>query len=506
MRLIPKTYSAYRMCNICKMKTISLYHGYIAITDYRLGDNPGLEKAVSVWDDSTFKYVMKGAYYVKSLRELRVNRGFDTAILTRHLKEYPIYVVNETPPTKDIKARLMTKPRDGIQKMTLAFMACSGPYTNNEKFTQQLIACDTGDGKTYCGVASTCFYNAVTLVIVPFDKLIGQWKDSYTKFTTMKEDEIMVIKGMKTCDKVLNKETKGIKVYIAMIETLQAFNKNRGDLATSDLLRATGAKIKIIDEVHRNMASLVMVDSLSNFKMNFYMSASPGRTDAKENVIFERMFKKVPRFGQNIKRQEEKHLNIFVKKYDWLPNQQQLRACTVGRKRWLNSKLYEAELLNSKDKQKQNFELSLRQILSHIKSKKAESNKVLILCETIDGTEYLKAFSNTIYGKDNVSTYYGKMKAKDKQEALTAEVICATSSSLGTGADIRDIQFVINIGTYSSAISAIQIPGRARKLDGYEVAYIELVNFGFEKTIKQFQGRRKVLETKSKTGTITIID
>ena len=98
------------------------------------------------------------------------------------------------------------------------------------------------------------------------------------------------------------------------------------------------------------------------------------------------------------------------------------------------------------------------------------------------------------------------MSKADKAEALKKRVICATVKSLGTGADIQGIQHVHNITTYSNWIGANQTPGRARKLpDGTQVVYIEYVNAGFIKTLRQYEKRRPELIKKARTGKIITI-
>ena len=108
---------------------------------------------------------------------------------------------------------------------------------------------------------------------------------------------------------------------------------------------------------------------------------------------------------------------------------------------------------------------------------------------------------------DECGLYYGGMKGAEKDESLKKKVIVATTSTLGTGADIKGLQFVINAATYSSWVMVTQVSGRLRKLpDGTPTVYIELVNFGYNKTVKQFENRKPHLLKVSKTNKIIIVD
>ena len=99
------------------------------------------------------------------------------------------------------------------------------------------------------------------------------------------------------------------------------------------------------------------------------------------------------------------------------------------------------------------------------------------------------------------------MNKKDKEEALEEDIICATISSLGTGADIKGIQYVFNVATYSSQITATQTAGRARKLkDGTQVWYIEFVNMSYLKTLRQYENHKQALVKLSRTGKLFVIN
>lgn len=132
-------------------------------------------------------------------------------------------------------------------------------------------------------------------------------------------------------------------------------------------------------------------------------------------------------------------------------------------------------------------------------------NKILILCATVDGTEFLQELCEEIFPGET-SRYYGGLKQKEKDEALTKRIICATSQSLGTGADIKGIQHVYMVATYSNWIDANQLPGRARKIDGVDSYYCEFINSGYYKTWRQYEKRKPELIKKSKTGNIIMIE
>ena len=701
-----------------KTKQIIFRHSHIAITDYTLGDNWEFEKLLSVWDKMTFKYILMGGYYVKSLREFRVNRGFNVYVLRQHFPGYPMVVENCAYDSKPAKIELYTAPRSDFQKVALSFMLAKGEFTNNEKFTQCIITSNPGSGKcirnstmiptpyrgkvradeievgdcvynrmgepikvlavypnkekresyrvffedgryidctddhlwtvydsgyksgrkwhnvttshmidtfekrtykvpmcgpigcekreeelfeyfdtastmlhpggkvevynipydkacelqelawtlgfsaslettplnedhvilqpktklrivdikklpdkyyhrcflvddpehlflcgdyivthnTYCGTAVTALRKARALVIVPLAKLLPQWAESYTNFTSVKEDEILMVQGGKVCEEIIEGKHKDKKVFIAMIDTIAAFNKRYGDIRTMDLLSATRAEIKIVDEIHLDLKAISMLEAMSNFKYNYYMSATPGRSDGKENWMFKQLFYHVPKFGEGFVTQEEKHLNIMVKRYYFTPTPRQINRM-VNRKVGINTKLYERELALSPPEVKQSFKDSLILMLNWANKQVKKGNKIMVLGQSIDFLKYIYSIVQEVIPEEDCGLYYGGMKNDEKEQSLKKKVIVATTSTLGTGADIKGLQFVINAATYSSWVMVTQVSGRLRKLpDDTPTVYIELVNFGYIKTINQFESRKPHLLKVSKTNKIIIVD
>ena len=675
-RLTPKSYTTTKQLDSLRKVNrgkILFRHGHIAICDYEMGSNREFEKTLSVWDEIRFKYELVGGYYVKSLKEFRINRGYDIQMLYRFFPHHKFVVDNDAYPYKESGIKLVTPPKDDFQRVALTFMTCQGNYVSNTNFTQQMIEAQTGSGKaqpdtteipttkgikllkdlkvgdyvfseygkpiritgifpqgiqdsyritfrsttdpkkidfstscnldhlwtltdietnrpvtmslreilrlgkenftltypcsgsyspteiidnelkysinitkydvarivsinkedepcsqrcilvdnpthlylteyfipthnTYLSIATSCFLSSRSVIIVPFDKLISQWKESILKFTDATENDILVVKGSKICEKIRKGEYKNIKYFIVMSDTLYSYQKRYGDMKMIEMLRMTRAYAKFVDEIHRDIKAVAMIEALSNFRMNYYMSASPGRAQRKENWIFRTLFSTTPRFGADFQHKSEQYLNVVIKRYQFVPTQEQIRKMINSRKKWLNAKAYETELINASPQQRKSFEDSVRVMLSWAKKQKKDGNKILILMSTIDGTEYIQKIAEEIFHGET-SRYYGSMPSKsEKEEALKKTVICATDSSLGTGSDIPNLQFVFCAVTYTAWTQIIQMSGRLRRLPDAECVYCELVNNAWYKTQKQYEKRIPYLVKRSRTGKLLVIN
>lgn len=506
IELRPKRYTAKLRLHPIHDDVIVFRHGHIAITNYKLGDNPDFEKSLSVFDEMRWKYERVSGYYVHALREFRLPRGYNMEMLHKYFRGRKFIVDNNAYPADKIKIKLLVPPRDDEQRVAISFLCGEGDFKQNRKYTNRMLQLNTGSGKTYVSVAATCYMEARAIVIVPFSKLLDQWKESYLQYTTLKKDDIFIVRGSDMIQEVIDGKHKDVKVFIVMSDTIAAFNKRRGDLETIEFFRATNAYLKIVDEVHRDIRAISMIEALSNTHMNFYLSATPGRTDRKENWIFRTCFRHVPKFGREFKTQDEKHINVVIKYYRFIPTGSQINRMVQKQKKWLNSKAYERELMCAPKEQNRAFVDSILMMLDWAKKSLKHKNKILILSETIDGTAFTQSVAEQVFpGK--TARYYGAMNKKDKEEALEEDIICATISSLGTGADIKGIQYVFNVATYSSQITATQTAGRARKLkDGTQVWYIEFVNMSYLKTLRQYENHKQALVKLSRTGKLFVIN
>ena len=497
--LIPTKYTVQQQLRVIKEDEIVLRHGHIAITNYHMGDNPEFEKSLSSWNKTCFRYEMKGGFYIKQFKEFRISRAYNIKQLVKYFPHHKARVDNDAYPCDKIDIKLMQPPRDDFQKVAITFMASQGEYKGNARFTQQMIDMPTGSGKLYCGIASSAFLSARTVIIVPISKLLDQWKNGFLEFTDLKEKDIMIVQGSKACEKIIAGKCKDVKIFIFMVDTIQSFIKSHGALEAIEMFRATNAYTKIIDEAHKDMKSIAMIEAVCNFRMNYYMSASPGRADSKENWIYRTLYYNMPKFGSNFMTQEEKHLTIMIKRYTFTPDNKQIKKM-VNNKVGMNSKLYEKELVNAPAWQRENFDQAVTVMLNWSKGLVKGDNKIMIMAGTIDMLHYLKELAEKVF-PDQVSEYHGSLTDAEKAKALEKKVIVATSTSLGTGANIAGLQHIYNVSTYSK-----QLPGRGRKLkDNTQVVYCEFVNYGYRKTIAQYERRKPYLIKSSKSGKIMVI-
>ena len=501
MKLEPKNEILEAVFKRSKHNLIIFRHGHIAINNYHMGDNREFEKSLSVWNKQYYKYELKGGFYVPEMGEFRIARGYPHNSLKYYFPNRKAVIENKAYKHDDHIMKLTTPPNTDFQNVTLTHMLSKGPYENLARYTQQIIDAPTGEGKTFCSVAASVFLAAKAIIFVPFQKLVDQWRDSYINFTSLDDNDILYVQGSKMCEKIRKGEYLDKKVFIFVIDTVSSYNKKYGNIKTMEMLSMTRAYVKFVDEAHRKLGAINMLEAMSNFRMNYYMTATFGRAEQKEDAIIKKLFKDIPQFGSTFKNEEERHLNIIVKKYKFFPTNLQISQM-YRRNVGLNTKSYEKVLMTAPVDQKRDFDNSLKTMLTWSLGKIRPENKILILCSTIDGIEYVKNILLGITDLTEIGVYHSKIGKADKVRQLEKRIIISTDGSLGTGADIKGLEHVHNIITYSNAISAKQLPGRGRSIEGVKIVYIEYVNVGYIKTADQYMRRKPALLKNTPTGQI----
>ena len=503
--LVPKTWTMKKILGRYDTQTIVIRRGHIAVTNYHIGDNPGFEKSLSVWNEMYWRYEVVGFYYVKELKEIRVNRSYNLWLLARFFPRIPVKVDPDVYDADQIDVKLLTSPRDDVQKLCIAFIAAQAQYEDTINATQKFIQLPPGSGKTYSICSATCFYKARTVVIMPLSVLVEQWIDSYTTFTNIKKEEILYVKGSKKCEEIRQGLHQDKKVFLFLVDTITSYHERYGSLKTMEMFENTHAFLLGVDECHLDLRALSIILAMQNFGLTIFLTASPDRTNPKESKIYKNLFHDLPVFGGDVLHKDEKYLNVIVKEYRYRPSPEAMQR--MNTKMGLNGKAYETELIHATEYERKDFEDAFIVMLKWINERILKRHRVLVLCSTIEGTEYLANLCKKVFDKDEVASYYGTMKKEAKKTALTKRIICATSSSCGTGFDMPGMVCCFNIMTYSSNVSAIQLSGRVRKpKDGSPAIYCEFVNCAYYKCMNQYKARKAKLASQNPKNHIMVIN
>lgn len=476
-------------------KCIKVNYTSIIIPNYELGDCEEIEQQLSVWDKICYRFNPIGFYYNEDKRELRVPRGLDISYIERKFPNKPIEF-NYTPDEYEkVVYTLKTMPKSDIQRKSIAFLLGEEDFKYTQKYSQQSLNLDTGDGKTYCVIASLTFLKMKSLIVTHTESIKSQWKESLLKFTSLSEPHICNLSGTSMIEKLvtLAKSSKNIpyKVYLVNHATIRNYAKKHGWEAVTELFKLLKIGVKVFDEAHLEFENLVRIDLFTNTKKTFYLTANFERSGIGENIVFEKCFKRIAKYGVETKKEKRKHIKYLGVLYNTKPSLT-TQAAVKNVHGFDKNKYCDYEI------EQQKFFDVVHTVLDICMK---HEGKILILLSKIKACEIMhkdivEYLLNT--GSDyTVSIYNSSISDKDKEIALERDIIISTQKSLGTGNDIKGLRSVIMTEQYSSKIIANQTAGRLREYSDEDYTfYIEIVDRGFLRAYDMYKKRLPIFKKK----------
>jgi hypothetical protein len=475
-------------------------HGHIAITDYKMGDNFEFEKKLSQWDEDNYKYNMIIGYYYKDKKELRLPRGFSPELIHRFFAAtHKFELDNKCWDYDRFDYKLKHGPKSDIQIVALAHMIGAAPYEENKKYSSQLIYMDTGEGKSYSYIATLAYFGVKTVLSVHRGSIKDQWTEYFLKHCYISKDKIIHIDGSKGVEKLLHGDYDHCAVFIFITNTLENQLTQYGPKRIEQILKKTKAGLLGFDEIHKWFKFVMQISSISNIRKQYYLTATPNRSDGHEDALMKRAFSGTPK-TYGLKTLEENHINVIVKYYSYTLSKGSIRYC--AKRKGLNAMLYENMVFKyGADKLYKAMDF----VFTFVDHMNVNKNKVLILTSTTAGVDTLYERYKELYPNKNVTRNHGKLPKAERDKYKNGDIIIATEKSAGEAENIEGLQFMLNIVSYSNKIGAKQYKGRLREIPGDEVYYFEFVNNAFSRTKEQFQNREKELKKTAKGGDIVYL-
>lgn len=463
----------------------------IIISPYHKGDNPELEKELTICNSHTGKVTCRCYYIDEKNNKLHIHRSYSIpkleemygarARIERNLQAFR---------TKDINIKLKLKPRDEYQNKALKFLGCKEEFERFKFATRMLLELDTGIGKTFCLVAATTKYKRKNAIFLDNTILINQWIERSSEYTNLTKHDIYIIKTRQSIDRLLKnpKLIQKIKMYLVSHQTIASYCNDVGWDKLETLFNKLEIVYKTFDEAHKVFQNMMMIDLFTNTRKTFYLTATAGRSDYIEDHAYRGIFKSVPTLSLVIP-QEQREVKSFVLHYNFKPPAMIERSLStyVG----LSADRYLRYIFNGKDVK--NYTWQLFDIA--LKSSFNVDGQILICLGYIERIKDVHNWLLSRYPnlKNDIGEYHSKMKKEDKKESLKKKIILSTFKSFGTGTDIKKLYVIINFEALG-IINLRQLTGRLRN-KGY---YFELYNSGIKKRQGQFDRIKKTLTLVSK--------
>jgi superfamily II DNA or RNA helicase len=475
------------------MLSVVIESSRIRIFPYELGYSKTLEKRLSIWDLNTHSYTERLFLYDLENKTLYVPKGFGVSDIKFSFKEDYILDYEIMDKSNDyIKVREINKivmrpeivVRDEHQKKSIEFLT---DYINIPN-TQKMLNLTTGYGKTFVSIKVISELKMPSLIIVDTQGLMDQWYKVILQYTYTKPSDIIKIQGRDSIEKLMKNKPKEI-FYIASLATLDIYAKE-GLLESFE--KYIGFGIKIVDEAHKMYIANCHIDLMSNIMNNFYLTATPERSDLIESEMYNRITKNIPKFG-SYTADLNKYVHVKNVYINTQPSPWEERVCHA--RTGFHALKYESFIFKN-EKKKNYILLVLKRIIDKAITT-MDNDKILVLLARNDDIDITKDYFEAFY-KDKIGVFNSKVTKKEKRaEQLQKQIILSTVQSSGAGLDIKDLRSVIVFMPFKSFVTLHQLFGRLRYIKDKAVFYFNIIDEGWHDCIRQANIRLNYLKKRA---------
>ena len=469
---------------------IVLHNSAIVINNYNLGDCYTLENMFSVWDPVRHRKEYVGIYYDKENKKLYIPRGVDVDYIRRKVQstmdeELKSTVIHNHKYGYTKKIGIKFAPRDTVQEEALKFALCKDKYFRNNGKSQFGINLTTGKGKTYIISCTISYLGIRTMVISAQSGILDQWKDRLLQYTNIDESEIVKIEGGPMIGRILagNSAHLNKSIYLCTHSTLQTYGSQYGWDKIGDLFKALNIGIKVFDEAHQNFQNMAFIDyAARDVWRTYYVTATPARSDTKENQIYKTYMKNIPSIDL-FNPDEDPHTSYIAIKYNSYPRPSDISACKTSIYGISNPLYIDYLMKNGR------FWIMFDYIFSLIYK---AGGRALFYIGTNAAIAKVKERILMNYPElyDSIGVYTSVNTKDGKIIAKTKKYILTTTKSAGAGEDIAHLKYsVVLAEPFKSEVLTRQTLGRTRDND---TTYIELVDVGFRQLVAYYNAKKPI--------------
>ena len=390
---------------------------------------------------------------------------------------------------RSVDVRFRTKefpPKNSDQVKIVEYL------TRDDGHGTKLVVAGTAAGKSYCSIRAWTEVGDVLLGTFAQTNHLENFLAELLKFTTLTEDEILVVDdGRATLRKVLERPEratryKAVLVLHRTVWTAMADNVSDGAVSgTCEFVRfcqLMGVGTHISDECHMELASVVTLAMLTNFRRTFYLTATAGRTQWSED----RVLKQQLPLGRALVLAKPKRLVVRQVRFDSRPDEVDQRKC-INRRDFFDINWY-FDYLARPDKWERWSEMVTR-LVQEAFAGGATSVGIVVSgkLEFLDRTVQLM---RDAFPERTVGNFSSRVKAGETRMAeLERDIVVTTEKSFGGSINPERMSHLLLLAPVSSPVALEQISGRLRGLDGRDCIFLDVWDGGFEKVVNQAKQR-----------------
>lgn len=457
----------------------------VEVKNYFWNDCPPLQYLFSIFDPIEHSYYYRAMEYEEDTNTLYLPRGMDISKIERYMKTN--IVVDKSYDEYDKIGPILIKslPRNDVQKKSIKFILGLQEFSYTKGFSQLCLNLVTGKGKTYVTIASIAYLEIRFIVIAPISSWLAQWKEKALQYTNFKEDEIVKLSGT-IIDKILDGriDYRKIKMYISTHTTLQNYGKTRGWDKLHEFFKVARIGIKVFDEAHLCFESVSLIDFHTNVYKTLYVTASPSRSNERENKIYQMYFERVPSI-ELFDRKVDARVTYLSIHFNSHPTPLILMQC---RNRFKLDKVKYIDWLM------QNEWYWMMMYCVFCEAVLPAKGRILILVEFNRCIEIWKNWIETYFPEyiGKIGTFHGETSDREREIAKQQKIIISNRACAGTAMDIENANITLMAAVpIKSRVISQQTFGRVGR-EGTtlpNMLYIDIVDMGF-KVLKEYYAYR----------------
>lgn len=467
----------------------------IIVNNYEPGDCVKLENNFKIFEPVTHSYYYIGMHYDSDKKRLYLPRGIDIWYVEKLIGEKALVLINQYDKYHTYEdAMIKYLPRDETQKKALRFMVGKEEYYKNQYKSQLSVNLSTGKGKTYLSIATLTFLGIRGIIITSTTGWLDQWKDKTIEYTDMNPKDIYYISGSANISRLFRMKDKQLdryKLFLVTHSTLRSYASNNGWDSIGELFKKLQIGIKIFDEAHLDFMNTCLIDFYTNTYKTYYLTATPNKSNERENDIYQLAFRNVPSI-ELFDEDTDPHTSYVAVQFSSKPSAEQISKCKnkygLDRNKYTNYVVYQPEFYK------------LLTILLDLTWRLApgENDKILIYIGTNDAIRhtYDWVLDNFPELDEMMGIYTSIISPEEKMQALNKRFIFSTTKSAGAALDIPGLKITINLAEpYKSEVIARQSLGRTRDDNTY---YIDAIDVGFEQCRRFYYKKLPIFEKYAK--------
>lgn len=475
---------------------ITIHQTHIEVSNYQAGDLPEVELEMSKKNKAAHCLEPTGYYVDESTDTLYLPRGYNLHMLERLARTQAREVSCEHPIVKLRNVEMTAYPKDEKQENGIDFLMETGPYQLPQHHAQLGLNMPTGTGKTFCAICAAVKMHYRPIIICHSTTIRDGWLKSIRDFTTVSEDRILCITGSAVMTQLIEGsiDPMDYDFFVVLHQTLKSFANSYGWSEIGTFLDTLQIGVKILDETHLYLQNMLYIDFYTDVQRTWYLTATFGRSDIQQDIIYHKAYSSVFRFGECIMR--NKHTISFIVLIDSSPENTDKRLVEHSNAYGYSATNYmNYHFLGERD-------IMMRTIKRCLKQSKNVEGIRMILSGLQKSVELVRDEVSEEYPDWTCIANHSK-NPYTKEEQEESDCISCTRQLLGTGADIKGLRVLIVTEPMASKLNMEQTMGRLRPYydsDGEQrdTVFYYIVDTGFRKCTEMYERVFPVIKRLSK--------